>query len=319
LPGVDAAALNWNPPFYGGGPRNPFTIVGQPDPEPGKEPISQQQVVSTDYFQATGIGLQRGRLFDGRDIRGSQRVVIIDDHFAQRYFPGQDPVGREISDPPSSGERRHWTIVGVVSTARHDSMGDAPEFPQTYYPISQLPSSSAAILLRCDVSPESLIEPLRKAVLEVDPQQPVTEVTTMEKVLADKLTTRRLSTMIVTTLSGTALLLASVGLYAILSHTVARRKRELGIRMAMGAKTSDILMFVLYRALRLVGIGAAVGFGCALWATHLIQSELYSVTSTDALSLAAVALALVLASLLACWLPAQRALKLDPLQALREE
>jgi putative ABC transport system permease protein len=256
LPGVKAEALNWNPPFYGDGPRNPFTIVGQPDPEPGKEPISHQEIISPSYFQTIGISLKRGRLFDQSDVRASQPVVIIDERLAERYFPGQDPLGRQISDPPGNRERRHWTIVGIVSTAHHDGMGDAPELPQTYYPSAQQPPYAATVLLRCDGSPESMMETVEKAFLEVDPQQPITEVITMERVLANKLTARKLSMAIVTTLSGAALLLASVGLYAMLSHMVAQRKRELGIRVAVGAQLSHIIRFVLHRGLRLVAIGA---------------------------------------------------------------
>jgi putative ABC transport system permease protein len=319
LPGVHAVALNWNPPFYGDGPRNPFTIVGQPDPEPGKEPLSQEQIVSSNYFQAAGIGLKRGRLFDGRDISGSEPVVTIDEHLAQTYFPGQDALGREISDPPGNGRRRHWTIVGIVSSAHHDSMGDAPELAQTYYPVTQRTTYASTVLLRCEVPPESMIDPVRKAVLDLDPGQPVAGVTTMDKVLTNKLIARRLSMSIVTTLSCAALLLATVGLYGTLSHTVAQRGRELGIRVALGAQMSEIMRFVFYRGFRLVAIGAVLGSGCAWGTAQLIKSYLYGVTPTDPLSLGIAAAVLFVASFLACLLPAFRAVKIDPIRVLREE
>lgn len=319
LPGVQAVALNWNPPFVGDGPRNPFTILGRPDPETGKEPFGQQQRVSSSYFSTMGIQLKQGRLFDGHDNLGSEDVVVIDEHLAQQYFPNQDPIGMKIGDAPQKRERRLWTIVGIVSTARHDSMGDEPETAQIYYPIAEQPTHGSELLVRCSLPPESLTEAVRRAVLEIDPLQPITQISTLEQALTNKLATRRLSMTVVTLLSCSALALATVGLYAILSYAVAQRRREIGIRIAIGARLGHIFTVVVGQGLRLIAIGTAIGLACSLLANCALRGFLYGVQPSDPLSFFVVTIVLTVSGLLACSLPALRAAKTDPIRALRDQ
>lgn len=319
LPGVTDAAMNQEQPFEWvfGDPNTPFHVVGQPEPEVGQEPTMCAQDVSPGYFRTLQIPLFEGRDFNSEDRADSQNVVIVDQALAQRFFPDQDPIGKQIDDV--GGNKKTWTIVGVVQTVQHNR----PENPtapfQTYFPYAQRADLYRQFLLMRTLSdPVALVPALRKIVAEVDPDLPVTRMMTFDDLIAEKFVTRRLGVLLVSVFSGVALFLSGVGLYAVLAYSVSQRRREIGVRIALGAQSSNILRLVIRQGLKLVCFGLIVGIVSALVLVRFIDSILYGVSGNDPISLALAVVALGVAALLACFLPALRATRINPITALRE-
>jgi predicted permease len=321
LPGITDAGMNSQQPFEYtfGDPNAPFHVPGQPDSEPGKEPTMCPQDISSGYFKTAQIPLLQGRDFNAEDRADSQHVVIIDEALAQRFFPGQDPVGKQIEDLSASGSQKTWTIVGVVQNSRHHS----PDHPlasfQAYFPYTQRENLFwQFLLLRTPGDPNVLVSAVRKIVAEVDSDVPVTNIMRFDDLIADRFWARRLGVLLVSIFSGAALFLSAVGLYGVLAYSVSQRRREIGVRIALGAQASNILRLVIRQGLKLVCFGLVVGIVSALIIVRFIDSILYGVSGNDPVSFALAVVVLGLAALLACLLPALRATRINPITALRE-
>ena len=325
LPGVTAAGLNDNLPFANSDYET-LCIAGQPVVDLGRLPFMYHQIVSSGYFRTLAIPLLGGRFFDERDQADAESVVIINASIAQRYFPGQDPIGKQLDDLGNLfGKPRHLTtIIGVVANVQHDDPGIQQSPFQAYFPYTQPAGGFGEIekfetlVLRTTGNPELMIEPVRKAVATIDPDLPLANVGSFDDLIAKTFTTKRLSLIVVSFFSGVALLLAAIGLYAVLSYSVNQRVREIGVRMALGAEPANILKLVSHQGLRIVFIGLVIGAVAGITVAHLIGDLLYGVSATDPVALGTSMLVLALAALLACLLPAFRATRIDPITALRE-
>jgi putative ABC transport system permease protein len=318
IPGVEAFALGSNTPFNGDNYVADFGIVGQPMPRPGEQPTAEYESVSPDYFKTLRIQIVRGRDFDAEDSIGKTPVVIIDEKLATRCFPGQDPIGQQIIEDPNKPDSPKYTIIGMVRTVRHNDLVNVPKLAELYYPISQKPELGMTILLRAKGDPSQLVSAAREAVQSVDSNLPIFNIRTLETQLSNELVTQRLSVILVGLFSGLALLLAAVGLYGVLAYSIAQRTREIGIRIALGAESRTILSLVVRQGITIVGIGLAAGIISSIVLTHLIQSLLYGVSGTDPVALLTAVGVLALAAFLACLVPALRAIRVDPITALRE-
>jgi putative ABC transport system permease protein len=318
MPGVEAAGAVSNLPLGGAGTSFTFQIEGRPTPEGVLSPHTDGRVATTDYLQTMSIPLQRGRYFSERDNADGQQVAIIDETLARLYFPGEDPVGKRVSfeGPP---ENRIWReIVGVVGAIRHKGL-DAEFKGQLYYPHAQSPAGGMYIVLRTSNDPTSLFSAVRGAVRAVDKDQPVYNVRTMTEVLNNSVAQKRFSMFLLSIFAGVALVLTAVGIYGVMAYTVSARTNEMGIRIALGAKSRDILRLIVGQGMILALAGVAAGLVAALCVTRVMSSLLYGVSTTDPLTFAAIALLLTGVALLACYVPARRATKVDPIIALRYE
>ena len=318
VPGTEASALGSNAPFNGNNYSTDFGVVGQPEPRLGEEPTAEYASVSPDYFKTLKIQLIRGRTFDAEDRVGKTPVVIIDEKLANRCFPGQDPIGKQLSEDAHKANSVKYTIVGMVRTVRHDDLASEPKLAELYFPVSQRPELLMTVLLRAKGDPQGVVSAVREAVQSSDPSLPVFNIRTMESQLSEELVTQRLSVVLVSLFSVLALLLAAVGLYGVLAYSIAQRTREIGIRIALGAESGSIVNLVVRQGLMIVGIGLAAGILGSVILTHLIQSLLYGVSGTDPIALLTAIGVLGLAAFLACVVPAWRAIRIDPMIALRE-
>jgi len=301
-----------------------FWIVGRPEPPQNQLPAWQVQFISSDYYRTMSIPLIRGRTFNEQDRPDSQKVVIISQSVAQSLFPDQDPIGKQIYDfHDRTGLKRNlYTIVGVVGSVQYDSPESQPAPFQCYYPYTQNTEPNrvnfATLVIHSESNPALLIEPLRKVVADLDPNLAVSDIGQLEDVVARAFAIRQLASVVVSAFSAVALLLAAVGLYGVLSYSVSQKKRELGVRIALGAQPTSILALVVSQGLRIVGIGLLIGLVTALALSGLIAGILYGVSATDPVSIAVSVLGLGLTALIACFLPAFRASRIDPITALRE-
>jgi putative ABC transport system permease protein len=324
LPGVQSVSVSNGLPFEGAN-FPPFVIEGQPPPAPGQDPTGLLYTVSTDYFKTMGIDLVRGRLFSSQDTRESPQVALIDEVFARQYFPNQDPIGQRFKlNTPGADSHE---IVGVVRHVEHVGLeGQTASTAEFYFNFDQLPIATLPryvrrvnVLVRTTVEPLSLAGPVRNQISALDKDQAVFNVRTMEQALSRSVAARRFSMILLGVFALLALTLAAVGIYGVISYSVAQRTREVGIRMALGASTSDVIKLVVRDGLKLVLIGVGVGLAGALALTRMMATLLFGVTTTDALTYTTVALVLIVVALIACCIPARRATKVDPLVALRFE
>jgi putative ABC transport system permease protein len=318
LPGVTEVAMN------GGLPLNheweilwPFTVDGQPDPGPGRRPVSDFQMISPNYFRTLEIPLLKGRDFNLEDKVNSQQVMIIDDALADRYFAGQNPIGKAINFESQEGLRR-CMVVGVVPHVRNRSPGTQENPFQAYFPYSQWNFDTEILVMRCQGDPNAQIATVRNAIESIDPDVPVPNIKTYDDLIAQKLVTRKLVSTLVSLFSGAALFLSVIGLYGILAYSVSQRRREIGVRIALGAESLKIVQLVTQQGLNLIGIGLVAGTVVALVCARFIEGMLYGVTATDPISMLIAALVLCLAGCAACLLPALRAVRTNPITALRE-
>jgi putative ABC transport system permease protein len=324
LPGVMSAALVNDLPFSGGFGKNAFGIVGQPDPLLKDMPISRSQIVSIDYFRTLGIPLLCGRLFNGQDGPDKENVIVVTNEFAARFFPGQDPIGKQIHDVNSIGLKPNiYTIVGIVPEIQHDR----PDFPrasyQVYFLYSQSPyapriTNDFTLVLHTQNDPRALVSDLRETLAGIDPSLPLTSIYPFDQVIYDSFASRRLQMTLVGVFSVAALVLAVVGLYGVLSYSVTVRKRELSVRMALGAQPGSILNLIIRHGFKIAGIGLFIGLLGALMLSSLLETMLFNVPALDPVSFGGSVLVLGLATFLACLIPAWRATRIDPIKALRE-
>ncbi len=334
LLGVEAAAIGANIPFDDNEWDSYFHITGTPPLEPGKEPSAEINIVSDDYFKAMRMPIIRGRAFGREDVpdKNRSRSVIIDETFAQKYFPDRDPIGLHIDDnqredsdnPRMASKYPPLTIIGVVPRTRNEAPGeDNVEklgFVHMYFSCEQNPSSNYSLMLRVkNGDPKKLVSLVRREVQGIDPTQPIGAISTMEENIASSLSTRRLTMSLLGTFAVIALVLATVGLYGVMALTVTQRTRELGIRLALGAQRADVFRLVLTQGMLLVVAGLIIGLFGAVGAGRGLQSLLYGVGGFDAPALSFALFALAIVALIACWLPARRATRVDPIVALRAE
>jgi putative ABC transport system permease protein len=317
LPGIEAAgAINFTP-FLGLGSGTGFKIEGLPTPLPGQMLGTGVCVTDQNFFRALQIPLKRGRLFTDQEVRERRNVVIINEALATKYFPNEDPLGKRITismRPPDVPTE----IIGIVSDVKHSQLEKAVE-PMSYWPIAQLPYTSMSIVIRTRSEATAVATAVRNAIQALDPQQPVADVRTLESLVGNSIARQRFNTLLLLVFAVVALLLAGLGIYGVMSYSVTARMHEIGVRMALGATSSDLLRLVLKRGMTLALLGVGFGLLAALALTRLMATLLYGVGATDALTYISAVLLLAGVALLACWLPARRATKVDPMIALRCE
>jgi putative ABC transport system permease protein len=316
LPGVEAAGASTSVPLSGKDLIYSFVIDGRPPVDASDLPSANYYAVSADYFRTLGIPLRRGRYFTEHDTASAAPVAIVDESFARRYFGDRDPLGQRLRIGNSGAVARE--IVGVVGSVAHYSLASGPTTAM-YDPYPQQSYAEMALVLRSSVDPVSLTAAARRAVLEVDPTQPVFGVSTMDQLVASSLADRRLPMVLLLVFAGVAVLLAAIGLYGVVSYAVVQRTHELGVRMALGARRADVVRLVLFHALALAGAGVGIGLCAAVLVTRAASRMLYGIAPTDPIVYGALSLGLVAVALVASLVPACRATRLDPLAALRIE
>ena len=325
LPGVEAVAVSNGVPFLGASETS-FQIEGRPPAEPGKRPATVAYYPTRDFLKAMGIRLLRGRFFDEHDTQNSPLVAVIDEEFAREYFPGEDPIGHYF-EGDKEHDIPHAEIVGIVAHVKNYGLDTpGPVQAEFYYSRDQVPdrfqpllADRVSLVVRTSSDPAAMAPAVRRAVQEVDPNQPVFNVNTMEQVLSDSVASQRLSMMLLSIFAAVALTLAAVGIYGVMSYAVAQRTHEFGIRMALGAEGRDVLRMVVRQGLVLTLAGVGAGLLGALALTRVLATLLYGVSATDPLTFAGVPLLLTCVALVACYVPARRATKVDPMVALRYE
>ncbi|HEY9436947.1 MAG TPA: ABC transporter permease, partial [Blastocatellia bacterium] len=323
LPGVQAVAATDSLPLTQFNRISPAEIEGRPPidlrkAKPGEVRPVSRPTVTLDYFNAMGIPLKNGRAFTLQDARAPAESVIVNEAFEKHHFPGQSAVGKRIRLRARGAEARWQTVVGVVSDVRQSGLaGDV--LPEVYSPELEDVGGDLSFVIRATGEPASLISAVRRVVAEVEPNQALHNVMMMEQRLANTTTSRRLNTALLGSFAGVALLLAVVGIYGVMSYAVTQRRREIGVRMALGAQRGDVSRLVIGEGMKLVLIGALLGLGGALALTRLLKTLLFGVSATDPLTFIVIAALLIMVALLACWIPARRATKVDPLIALRHE
>ena len=285
----------------------------------GERPEIDFRRASTDYFQTMGIPLLSGRLVTEQDVTNNSRFVLINEATAKRFWPGEDPVGKRISTIVSSGEQVPWqTIVGVVGNVRHLGLDVEPR-PEIYYHTNTAPPFGPVVVIRTTSDPSRLISIARAKIRELDRDVPISNVNTMEQLVAQSVAQRRFGMFLLGIFALLALLLAAIGIYGVVSYSVTQRTQEIGVRMALGASATDVLKMVLRNGMTLALIGVGLGLVGAFALTRLMARLLFDVTPTDVTTFSLVSAGLIAVALLACYLPARRAMKVNPLEALRYE
>ncbi len=285
----------------------------------GERPEIDFRRASTLYFQTMGIPLLSGRLVTEQDVTNNSRFVLINEAMAKRFWPGEDPIGKRISTIVSSGQQIPWqTIVGVVGNVRHMGLDIEPR-PEIYYHTNTQPPFGPVVVIRTTSDPKRLISIVRAKIRELDRDVPVSNVNTMEQLVAQSVAQRRFGMFLLGIFALLALVLAAIGIYGVVSYSVTQRTQEIGVRMALGASASDVMKMVLRNGMTLALVGVGLGLVGALGLTRLMSRLLFEVTPTDLTTFALVSAGLIVVALLACYLPARRAMKVDPLEALRYE
>jgi putative ABC transport system permease protein len=317
VPGVVSVGTTTTIPLAGGGSTQPFTVEGRPAGTIAEQPMAQTRYISPDYFRAIGIPLRQGRFFSDYDRDKSVPVVIISEAMARRFWPGENPIGKRLT-PSFHSEQGAREIVGIVGDVKSSGL-EVDSAAMMYLPFRQSPRPFLSFVVRTASNPESLIQPVSRAIYSIDKDQALTDVQTLDQVLVASLSGRRFNMTLLLTFAGVALLLAAVGVYGVMNYTVTLRRRELGIRMALGAKATDVLRLVLRQGLTLTLIGVGAGLISAYALTRLMATLLYGVTATDYLTFITVPAVLIAVGLLASYVPARRATKVNPTIALRTE
>jgi len=317
LPGVSGAGTVDRLPLQPGNTTR-FIVEGDPVPPPGQETEANLRVVDESYFQTLGVPIVAGRMFDSRDKEGAPGVVLIGKTTADKVFAGRDPVGRRIKYPSVQSEPD--LIVGVVADVKIAGLDDAVR-PVLYYPYRQSASTTTNLVIRTSSDPAALTAAVRSEISRLEPEVAVFNVSPMDQLISNSpaVFLRRFPALIIGIFAGVALLLASIGIYGVVSYSVSQQTHYIGVRMALGAQTSDIMKMVLKQGLILTLLGVGVGVVAALGLMRLLRSLLFQVQTNDASTFAIVTGALIVVSLLACYVPARRATKVDPLEALRYE
>jgi predicted permease len=326
VPGVTSAALVTSLPFSGGSIQ-PVGLEGHPVVAMADQPEVPVRLISADYFRSMGIGILQGREFTDNDTSERPRVAVISEAMAKRFWPGERAIGKHVSLTFSQGGPRE--IVGVVDNVKLRGLDVQEDLPTLYSPVSQLDypdpkfdefrSPSLSLVVRTSLAPKNVATAVTNAVHKVDAGTPVLDVLTMEELMASSLAPQRFNMFLLGTFAAVALLLATIGIYSVLAYSVQRRTPEIGIRIALGAQVSHVLRLVLGEGMGLVLAGVAFGVVGALALSRFLRSLLYGVGSDDIPTLVCVAALLSIVALGACYLPARRAMRIDPVVALRDE
>ncbi|MBA3882985.1 MAG: ABC transporter permease [Chthoniobacterales bacterium] len=316
LPGVRSVAAVSHPPFSYTD-RWPFAVEGRTAPE--QRLSADNRIVSANYYEVMGIALRRGRAFTEQDRAGQPGVIIINEAMARRTWADDDPIGKHIT-VYIAGREFPVTVVGVVADSRQVNL-EQPTAPEMNFPLAQAANflRRVNLLVRTEIEPTSLVPAVRAEVWRLDAQLPLYNITTMRAAVDDSLSVRRFALYVLGLFASVALLLALSGIYGVIGHAVAQRTREIGIRMALGAARQDVLRLILGEGGKLALAGVAIGLGASYLITQFLRSLLYGITPTDPLTFTVVALLLLATALVACWIPARRASRVDPMIALRAE
>ncbi|MGA2588796.1 MAG: ABC transporter permease [Bryobacteraceae bacterium] len=314
LPGAAAVAAAVGVPFSGAHWSASFAIDGRPSPPGDPGPHGDVGSVTPEYFAALKIPIRKGRVFTDIDRQDTERVAVIDEVLARQYWPNEDPVGKHIRWGGAP-----WAIVGVVGHVKNADLGGEDVKGKYYFPLYQVPPPFTTFVVRTPSDPARLAAGIRDAVRSVDPTQPVSQVRLLTEMVNSSLAPRRFVVTVLGAFAGMALLMAVIGLYGVISYAVTQRTQELGVRMALGAQPGEILWLVLGQGMRLASIGAAIGLLVSLGASRLLRNELFHIGSFDPLTFALMAAVLIGAALLASYIPARRATRVDPMVALRYE
>jgi len=303
-----------------GGWQSTYYAEGAPIPPKGQAPHAEYNCVSPDHFEAMGIRLVEGRFFSPQDVEDSKLVAIVDERFAQEYWPGQSAVGKRLkihSDGPDR-EQPWREIVGVVGHIKHYGV-DRFSRESLYLPMNQYPMGDVTLVARTQNDPMQLVPSFRSEVLAIDNELPVSTIRTLMNVMEERSFVRRFTTAMMGAFALTALFLSMLGIYGVMAYSVAQRSHEIGVRMAMGAQVSDVLWLVLKRGLSLTGIGAFIGLVGAFVLNRFLASQLYGIGGLDPVTYAVVTAVLLSTALLACYIPARRAARSNPIDALKWE
>ena len=336
VPGVQSAGYASGLPLGNNGWQTSFTVAGQPLPPPGQAPLMEACMVSPDYFRAMKISLKAGRWFteqdnrrhlEGRDLSGMSEgeregaalnSIVIDEEFARRHWPNEDAVGKHIrlgrdpSDPLIE-------VIGVVGQVKMEGLNTDSDRVQGYVPFLQVPGNRMTVVLKSSIEPEQMVSAARKQVQAIDPGQPVYDIRTLLEIRSESIAPERLNLLLLGLFAALALLLAIVGIYGVMSYSVTERTREIGLRMALGAQQGDVLRLVIWKGMKLAMVGVGIGLTASYFLMRLMKSLLFEINATDPLTFLLVAGLLSVVAFLACWIPARRATKVDPMEALRYE
>jgi putative ABC transport system permease protein len=315
LPGVQSAGITHSMPLVGGYVLT-FSIEGRPPIAPSDQPSTHYYAVTPDYFRAMGIRLIRGRTFTPRDDAKAPRVAIINEAFARQFFPNEDPIGKRIDIDLGPDAWRE--IVGIVGDIKQDGPDQATS-AQSYEPFAQKPFNSIDLVIRTKGAPAALLGALRPAVYAVDKDQPIGTIRPLEEIMVERIASQRFAMTLLTVFSLVALVIAAVGIYGVMAYSVVQRTGEFGIRMALGAQQRDVLHLVLMQGGKLIGLGLVIGLAATLAASRAMGSMLFNTSAQDPLTLGTITLLLGAVALIACLLPASRATKVNPIEALRSE
>jgi putative ABC transport system permease protein len=316
VPGVISAGASSGLPLNGLGSNTSFLLPDRPLPAPGEEPGADVRFVTPGFLQTVGVPLRTGRQFHDADANAKNLPIIINETLAKQYWPGKDPVGRRID--MEWGEILHGEVIGVVGDVRLTALDKEVE-PTIYWLHSAAINNSLSFAVKTQGDPESVTAAVIARIHEIDPNLPVSDVRTMEQVLSRSVLQQRFNAITIGLFAATALLLAAIGLYGVIAYSVTQRRREIGIRLALGAQRKQILGLVLMQGVRLAALGATIGLVSALAVNRLLRTFLFQVTPTDLPTYISIALTLMTIALLACYIPARRAAKVDPMVALRYE
>jgi putative ABC transport system permease protein len=315
LPGVQAVGLTHSMPLVGDYVLG-FIIEGRPALDPSEEPSTNYYAVTPDYFRAMGIRLIRGRVFTPQDDAKAPRIAIINETMARQYFPNEDPIGKRIHI--TNGPQTWREIVGIVADIKQYGVDKATS-AQSYEPFAQVPFTSLNVVIRTNGSSAAVLGSLRPAVYAVDKDQPVGTIRPLEEIMAESIARQRFAMTLLSVFSAVALVIAAVGIYGVMAYNVVQRTGEFGIRMALGAQQRDVLRLVLTQGGKLIGLGLVIGLVATLAASYAMRSILFNTSAYDPLTLTTITLVLAAVALVACFFPANRATKVNPIDALRTE
>ena len=322
LPGVDAAGLVNPLPLSGNSSTVTFTIEGRPALPPGKQLSSNRRQIGADYFRAMSIPLLKGRALHESDVKDSPPVVVVNETFARRFFPGEEAIGRRIilgADPIQNPNPPPFEIVGIVGDVHHEGL-ETEAGPEYYISYQQSPTRRMDLVVRTQSdNPSSMVASLRSAIKQVDREQYVPTIQMMDELLTESFAVRRFNMLLLGIFAALALILAAVGIYGVMSYSVTRRTHEIGIRIALGAQTRDVVKMVVGQGMTLALIGVGLGLAASFAVTRIMSSLLFGVSPTDAATFGLVSILLAGVALLACLIPAGRATRVDPMVALRYE
>jgi predicted permease len=320
IPGVESATIVWPLPLSGSNNVSSFDIEDHPLPE-GQQPNSPMRIVGSDYFKTMGIPVRQGRGFEETDQLKSLPVAVVNEHFAQKFFPGQNAIGKRINPGWAIGNEKSAmrTIVGIVGNVKHRTL-DMQFTPEVYLSAAQIPMDSMSIVARTGISnPAAITSAVRKELAEVDRNIPLVRVRVFDEYLARALARPRFNAMLLSIFAGTALVLTAIGIYGVMAYSVSQRTNEIGIRIALGAGKNSIFRLVVGQAMTIVAISLVAGVVGAFAATRLLNSLLYGIGASDPVTFIAIMLLVSAVAFLAAWLPARRAMRVDPIVALRAE